>query len=168
MVNALDITSGQEYLARRIIPGGTFDQLLKFPPYLEIETVNACNARCPMCTIADWERGYQPMTDKLYGKIATEVIEHAGDIKRVSLYRDGEPLIDKKLPARIAMLKDGGVQNLCISTNVSLLNETWSAGHHTVTWHGKDDSGRRVAAGVYLIEMVTAETQIVHKALYLK
>ena len=50
----------------------------------------------------------------------------------------------------------------------NLLNETWSAGHHTVTWHGKDDSGRRVAAGVYLIEMVTAETQIVHKALYLK
>jgi len=50
----------------------------------------------------------------------------------------------------------------------NLVNETRSAGHHAVTWHGRDDSGRAVAAGVYLIEMVTAETRIVHKALYLK
>ena len=32
-----------------------FENLLEFPKYIEIETVNACNARCPMCTINDWD-----------------------------------------------------------------------------------------------------------------
>ena len=123
---SLEKNDAQEYLRRRINSGGTFDDLLQFPQFLEIETVNACNARCPFCTIADWERGSKPMTDKLFKKIAEEVIEHADHLKRVMLYRDGEPLIDKKLAARTAMLKEGGVKNVGISTNVSLLNETKS------------------------------------------
>ena len=94
MVNILDKNAAQEYLARRIIPGGSFQALLKFPPYLEIETVNVCNARCPMCTIGDWERAHTPMTDEIYNKVAAEIIEHKGDLRRVSLNRDGEPLID--------------------------------------------------------------------------
>jgi radical SAM protein with 4Fe4S-binding SPASM domain len=63
------------------------------------------------------------MTDQLYEKIAAELIDHAAEIKRVSLYRDGEPLIDKKLPARVAILKEGGIRNVAIATNVSLLTE---------------------------------------------
>jgi len=113
----------QEYLTRRIKPGHSYAELLRFPAYLEIETINACNARCPMCTIADWERGYSPMTDELFNKISAEVIEHAEDVERVSLYRDGEPLIDKKLPERVATLKDGGIKTTAITTNVSLLDE---------------------------------------------
>ena len=112
-----------EYLNRRINPGGSYGTLLDFPTHLEIETVNACNARCPMCTIADWERGFAPMTDGLFEKIATELDEHADTIKRVSLYRDGEPLIDKKLPDRVARLKQGGINSVAIATNVSLLDE---------------------------------------------
>jgi len=76
-----------------------------------------------MCTIADWERGAKPMTDDLFAKIADELIEHASEIERVSLYRDGEPLIDKGLADRVAMLKEGGIKNTHISTNVSLLTE---------------------------------------------
>lgn len=113
----------ETYLTRRIRPGGNIRDLENFPSYLEIETVNACNARCPMCTIADWERGFKPMTDTLFKKIADEVIENKHLLNRVSLYRDGEPLIDKKMASRVAMLKDGGVDNVMISTNVSLLNE---------------------------------------------
>ncbi len=120
----MDWTRSKEYLARRISPGRRFDYLLTFPSYLEIETVNVCNARCPMCTIADWERGHQPMTDQLYKKIASEVVEHANEVKRVSLYRDGEPLIDKKLPHRVEVLKAGGIKNVSIATNVSLLSES--------------------------------------------
>jgi len=123
MVNTQDTSAFQEYLTRRISPGDKYDDLLRFPSYLEIETVNACNARCPMCTIADWERGFKPMTDDLFAKIADEVIANADLVKRVSLYRDGEPLIDKKLASRVAMLKDGGVKNTMIATNVSLLTE---------------------------------------------
>ena len=119
----MEIAKAQEYLVRRVSPRERYEDLLRFPRYLEIETVNVCNARCPMCTIGDWERGVQPMTDELFNKIAAEAIAHAGELKRVSLYRDGEPLIDKKLPQRVAMLNAGGIRNTAISTNVSLLTE---------------------------------------------
>ena len=122
----MDLDIAQDYLVQRINPGGSYSEFLNFPKYLEVETINACNARCPMCTIADWERGAQPITNALFNKIADELVEHASEIERVSLYRDGEPLIDKRLANRVAMLKGGGLKNLHISTNVSLLTESKS------------------------------------------
>lgn len=122
----MERAKSEEYLVRRVSPGERYRDLLRFPRYLEVETVNVCNARCPMCTIDDWERGGKPMTDELFRKIALEIIDHADEVRRVSLYRDGEPLIDKKLASRVAMLKDGGVKDVTISTNVSLLTEVRS------------------------------------------
>ena len=119
----LSIEQAREYLSRRISPEESCEDLLDFPRFLEIETVNACNARCPMCTIADWQRNTPTMKDDLFLRIADEIIDHRHEVKRVSLYRDGEPLLDKKLPARVALLKDGGVGGTSISTNVSLLTE---------------------------------------------
>jgi len=116
----------KEYLVRRISNKETYNDLLKFPRYLEIETINACNARCPMCTITSWKRNAEPMADELFAKIASEIAKHANTIKRVSLYRDGEPLLDKKLSSRVAMLKKKKVKNVAISTNVSLLTESKS------------------------------------------
>ena len=95
------MTKLEAYLNRRIDGSDTFNNLLKFPKYIEIETVNACNARCPMCTINDWERNYPVMRDNVFNKISDEIIENKKSVKRVSLYRDGEPLIDKKMPQRI-------------------------------------------------------------------
>ena len=46
----------KDYLIKRIDNKDKFENLLEFPKYIEIETVNACNARCPMCTINDWEK----------------------------------------------------------------------------------------------------------------
>jgi sulfatase maturation enzyme AslB (radical SAM superfamily) len=117
----INLAKRKEYLVRRISPNETCEQLTSFPRYFEIETVNVCNARCPMCTINDWQRDFKPMTDELFAKIAAELIEHKDEVKRVSLYRDGEPLIDKKLARRVAMLKEGGIRSTAISTNVSLL-----------------------------------------------
>jgi radical SAM protein with 4Fe4S-binding SPASM domain len=119
----MDINKAQEYLVHRISPAETYSDLLSFPRYLEIETVNACNARCPMCTINDWHHDSQPMTEELFTKVAAEAIAHAPEIKRVSLYRNGEPLLDPKLAHRTALLKKSGIKSVAISTNVSLLNE---------------------------------------------
>ena len=91
----------ENYLIRRIDSNSTYNQLLDYPKYIEIETVNACNARCPMCTINDWERNYPVMKDDVWNKVSEDIIEHKKLLKRVSLYRDGEPLIDKKMPKRI-------------------------------------------------------------------
>lgn len=116
--------AAENYLRRRISPDDSYGDLLEFPKYFEIETVNACNARCPMCTIEEWSRKTPTIKDTLFQKIADELIDNRDRVKRVSLYRDGEPLLDKKLARRIATLKDGGLPEIAISTNVSLLNES--------------------------------------------
>jgi MoaA/NifB/PqqE/SkfB family radical SAM enzyme len=113
----------QSYLRRRVSPAERYDDLLGFPRFFEIETVNACNARCPMCTIDEWTRHTPTMRPDLFEKIATEICAHADEVRRVSLYRDGEPLLDKRLPERIARLKSGGIKEVAISTNVGLLDE---------------------------------------------
>lgn len=110
-----------DYLRRRISPKESYDALLRFPRYFEIETVNACNARCPMCTIDDWDRKSGLMSDELFAKICKEISHHP-EVLRVHLYRDGEPLLDKKLADRILMMKKAGVRKVGISTNVSLLD----------------------------------------------
>ncbi|MCZ8121892.1 MAG: radical SAM protein [Magnetospirillum sp.] len=113
----------ENYLVRRISPDETYANLLRFPRFFEIETVNACNARCPMCTIDDWQRHTPVMKDDVFEKIAQELGQNAHEVKRVSLYRDGEPLLDKKMPQRIARLKRAGIRQVSISTNAGLLDE---------------------------------------------
>jgi len=113
----------EEYLLGRIEKDSKISDLLRFPRFFEIETVNACNARCPMCTIDDWQRKTPIMRDDLFSKIVDELHEHSSTIRRVSLYRDGEPLLDKKLPKRVQLLKNNGIKQVSIATNVSLLNE---------------------------------------------
>jgi flagellar hook assembly protein FlgD len=36
-----------------------------------------------------------------------------------------------------------------------LASETYGAGDHTVTWEGRDDSGRAMASGTYFVQMKT-------------
>ena len=117
------MTKLENYLTRRIDNKSSYDQLLNYPKYIEIETVNACNARCPMCTINDWERNYPVMKDDVWQKVSDDIIAHKKFLKRVSLYRDGEPLIDKKMPKRINKFFENGITETSIATNVSLLNE---------------------------------------------
>lgn len=112
----------EEYLVRRISPRERLSVLTMFPRYFEIETVNACQARCPMCTIADWNRKDGAMKDNLFEKIAGEIESHP-EVLRVSLFRDGEPLLDKKLGKRIARIKRHSLADVQICTNVELLDE---------------------------------------------
>jgi MoaA/NifB/PqqE/SkfB family radical SAM enzyme len=112
-----------EYLLRRIDPEAEFPSLLAYPKYVELETVNACNARCPMCTIDDWQRKSPTMKDDLFLKIADDLGANASALKRVSLYRDGEPLLDKKMAWRISELKRRGIPETAIATNAQLLTE---------------------------------------------
>ncbi len=97
---------------------------LYFPKYFEIETVNACNARCVMCTIDDWEKVRNPiMSDKLFEKFVKEISDHHKWVDQVSLNRDGEPTLDKNLHKKIKSLKDTGIKQVTMATNVQLLDE---------------------------------------------
>lgn len=116
------IPTSEGYLVRRISPTENYEDLLTFPRYFEIETVNACNARCPMCTIDDWDRRDGLMAEKTFEKIADEISQHT-EVLRVHLYRDGEPLLDKKLSQRVKRMKEAHVREVGISTNVALLDK---------------------------------------------
>jgi len=101
-----------------------FEDYLSFPAYYEIETVNACNATCSMCTVNDWGKHRNPfMSDEIFERMADELIDYKESVRTVNLSRDGEPLIDKKLEEKIHYLKTGGIKNIAFSTNASLLSE---------------------------------------------
>ena len=95
-----------------------------FPKYFEIETVNACNARCTMCTINEWTKGTNViMPMGLIEKLADEIAPHANWVEHVCLNRDGEPTLDKALARRVELLKHAGVRRVTFATNGQLMNE---------------------------------------------
>ena len=94
-----------------------------FPKYFEIETVRACNAKCSMCTVHEWENKNNRMDETLFKKISEEIEKYSSWIERVCLSRNGEPLLDNKLVERIKRFKDYGIKYTTFSTNASLLIE---------------------------------------------
>lgn len=110
----------EKYVERRL--GFPMAELDAFPKWFLIETVNTCNARCIMCGIDFDKKAKQIIDDDLYEKIIAEIAENNTRVERVTLALDGEPLIDKKLAARIKRVKAASIETH-ISTNASLLNE---------------------------------------------
>jgi subtilisin family serine protease len=49
-----------------------------------------------------------------------------------------------------------------------LVDERQSAGRHTVPWNGHDESGRRMASGMYLARLVVGETTKVRKMTFVR
>jgi sulfatase maturation enzyme AslB (radical SAM superfamily) len=116
-------TTSNLALARRLFLN-RLSECTRFPKYFEIETVHACNARCRMCTIHAWNRDKPSvMADSLFSKFADDVASQRDWIESICLNRDGEPTLDKRLPDRVAMLKDRGIRKVTLSTNGQLLDE---------------------------------------------
>lgn len=101
-----------------------YDACLLFPRYFEIETINACNARCIMCTINEWNASKKKViSDALWQKFVENVANYASVIEKITLTRDGEPLLDKKLSQRIQDLKRIGIKKVVIVTNAQILDK---------------------------------------------
>jgi len=109
------------YVERRLLH--PMAVLNRFPKYFLIETVNTCNARCIMCGIDFDKKSKKTMDDALFGRIVDELAEHRDHVEKVMLYLDGEPLLDKRLAARVAQAKAAGVKIVNIATNASILFE---------------------------------------------
>jgi radical SAM protein with 4Fe4S-binding SPASM domain len=101
----------------------TLAEMRVFPKYFEIETTNFCQARCEMCTINDWERKSRLMGDDTFEKVAQELSKYSAWIEKVALFRDGEPLLDKKIHLRVKRIKEAGIKKVSFSTNAGLMTE---------------------------------------------
>ena len=101
----------------------SLEEALYFPKFFQIETTRLCNATCTFCAVDLWDKTTPFMSDKLFHKIADEIIEHRDWINFVDLQRSGEPLLDKKIYDRVGYMKDGGVKWVVIATNASGLND---------------------------------------------
>lgn len=98
--------------------------MLFFPKFFEVETVNACNASCIMCTINDWEKKKSYlMSDSIWKIFINEIKDYVQWINRVNLSRDGEPLLDKKLESKIKDLKKINIRFVTFATNASMLDK---------------------------------------------
>ncbi|MCE9613758.1 MAG: SPASM domain-containing protein [Lentisphaerae bacterium] len=101
--------------------GFAWDDLLRFPKYVDLDTVNQCNARCVMCGVNFAGRPKTVMADSLFARLAAELGRHTDDVLRVGLAVNCEPLLDPQLERRVALLKAAGVRQTYVSTNASLL-----------------------------------------------
>jgi radical SAM protein with 4Fe4S-binding SPASM domain len=116
-----NLNSELSHIAKKLEVASIED--LTFPRFILLETTTVCNARCPFCTYDDWKESEPFMSDELFDKIARELSEHSQWIFNVNIQKRGEPLIDRKLSARISLLKENGIRHVNLATNGSLLNK---------------------------------------------
>jgi MoaA/NifB/PqqE/SkfB family radical SAM enzyme len=103
---------------------GEIAEMLRFPMYVNIESINTCNARCIMCGIDFDKRTQVRMSEDLFQKIVAELTPWRHHIRKVNFYFDNEPLLDRDLARKIRQLKDLGIATVAIATNASGLTET--------------------------------------------
>lgn len=97
----------------------------EFPERLHIQTISYCNGRCLFCA---YPRVVNKIThgimeDEVFKKIIDEAALYKP--KRVALLLMNEPLLDRKLPKRIAYAKEklGEGTEVTITSNGSILTE---------------------------------------------
>ncbi len=94
-----------------------------------IEPTNCCNQKCKFCPTSDSKllaeagRTCDSLPEEMIGVLAEQLSEFPEKIKKVHLYKDGEPLLYLKLGRLISELKAAGVADeLCLKTNGVLLS----------------------------------------------
>ena len=94
-----------------------------FPKKIQIETFLGCNARCTYCTIGKWKREHGQMSAEIFSRVLEQLVPIRNDVQVISLYMDGEPLMDRDLESRIEMCKVRGLPHIGFATNGGLLTE---------------------------------------------
>ncbi|MGE4296919.1 MAG: radical SAM/SPASM domain-containing protein [Desulfovibrionaceae bacterium] len=100
-----------------------------FPSHIQIQTDSRCNAKCVFCGYKNTlDLPHGAMDDELYRKIIDECGRHL--MSRISPYLMNEPLLDKKMPERIAYItkRKSFRTKSRITTNGALLTEDMSRG----------------------------------------
>lgn len=118
------VESNKIYISERL--GFTdFEECLAFPKFIEVETIRACNAKCTFCSVYNGSFDAKPkkMSDRLLDKLIDELNRPEANTSTVCACRDGEPLLDRRIPGFIRSLKDAAIPTTTLVTNAELLNE---------------------------------------------
>ena len=110
---------------------------LDMPISLMIDPSNLCNFRCSFCPtgekslLGEYKRPKGMMSYELYEKILNQISDYqkgtVHKIKSLLLYKDGEPLLNKKLPEMIQLAKKLNIcKHVLVTTNASFLDEEYS------------------------------------------
>jgi radical SAM protein with 4Fe4S-binding SPASM domain len=111
------VSTGISFLLQR-------DRVWGQPIFFTIETINSCNFRCIYCPQSDQEhhfvngRGIMSLED--FKRIVAN-LRSSFDVRIVSLHRDGEPLLNKRLEVYISHLTNMGIY-VTASSNCSLVS----------------------------------------------
>lgn len=90
---------------------------------LQIETVNACNARCVFCAYPGMQREKGIMSLQLFRKIVQDYTAMGGGAVSLTPVL-GEPLLDPHLLERIAFLQDNpAIRQISMTTNAIALEK---------------------------------------------
>lgn len=97
------------------------------PSHIQIEVFRGCNAKCKMCPLNYVKNKLiikkGRMSEENFQKIINKFLPYVSQIKYISLWELGEPLLDKGLPEKIKYLKKYNFKNIAIATNADLLDE---------------------------------------------
>ncbi len=97
-------------------------EAIQYPQRIQIETFHGCNARCVMCPIKYSKREYGPMPQDIFSEIVRQAQVFKDKLKVVTIYMGGEPLLDKRISARVLECKKAGLPNVGFSTHALLLS----------------------------------------------
>ena len=99
---------------------------LTFPSYIQLQTINACQAACTMCPYDTYSKVFQRgrMDDDLFEKVVSEIAQHPETHSFIPMLQN-EPLLDKKLFDRLRRFRELSGNNIEIEmvTNGALLTD---------------------------------------------
>jgi radical SAM protein with 4Fe4S-binding SPASM domain len=103
-----------------------FNLITDFPLYIQFDTTQKCNFKCPHCLITDDENldklfSKETISNEGFEKIIDEASEH--QCPSIALHGTNEPLLDKGLEAKIEYVKKRGFIDIMINTNASALTD---------------------------------------------
>lgn len=97
-----------------------------FPSYVQLQTINACQAACTMCPYDTYSKVFQRgrMDDDLFEKVVSEVAQHPETHSFIPMLQN-EPLLDKKLFDRLRRFRELAGDNIELElvTNGALLTD---------------------------------------------
>ena len=103
---------------------------LETPFVVFVDPSDACNFKCRFCPTSDRDlmkavgRPWKQLSFDLFTKIADDMTKFPGKVEVLRLYKDGEPLLNKRLADMIKYAKDvGAAKRIDTTTNAALLTK---------------------------------------------